>query len=101
MSRGIRFHDTSYFRNQLIQINPVSGRIARSNCVAHVLDDIVGATPVCRYVHEDVAQRLAIVFTSVNKTLASMGAGDYGRQRLVKLMGERCSHLTEQAHPAE
>ena len=45
-----------YFRDQLIQIDPAPGRIAFLNCVAHVLDDLVSAMPVCYHVDEDVAQ---------------------------------------------
>ena len=41
----IRPDDMRYIRDQLIQINPAPGRIAFLNCVAHILDDIVGAAP--------------------------------------------------------
>ncbi len=46
----IRPDDMRYIRDQLIQINSAPGRIAFLNCVAHVLDDIVGAMSVRHHV---------------------------------------------------
>jgi hypothetical protein len=67
-----------YIRDQLIQIDPAPGRFAFLDCVAHVLDDLVGAMPVCYHVDEDVAQDLRIFLASVNKALAGIGIGNDG-----------------------
>ena len=45
MGHCIRPDDTRYLSDQLIQTNPVPGGVALLNCVAHVLDDLVGAYP--------------------------------------------------------
>ena len=54
----IRSDGMSYFIYQLIQIKPVPARIAFLNCVAHILDDVVGAMAGCHHVDEDLAQGL-------------------------------------------
>ena len=77
-----------YFSDQLIQINPAPGRIAFLNCVAHVLDDLVGAAPVCLYVDQDLAQRCRVFLTPVDKPHSSIRIADDGRERLIQFMGE-------------
>ena len=50
----IRPDDMCYISDQLIQINRAPDSIAFLNCVAHVLDDLVRAMPVCYDVDKDV-----------------------------------------------
>ena len=97
----IRPDDMRYIRDQLIQIDPVPGRIAFLNCVAHVRNDIVGAAPVCLHVDKDLAQRSRVLLTLVDRPHSSIRIRDDGRERLVQLMGERGSHLTEQAYSGQ
>ena len=90
-----------YVSDQLIQINPAPGRIAFLNCVTHVADDIVGAAPVCLHVDQDLAQRSRVLLTLVDRPHSSIRIGDDGRERLVQLMGEGCSHLAKQAYSGQ
>ncbi len=77
-----------YFSDQLIQIDPVPGRMAFLNCVTHVADDIVGAAPVCLHVDKDLAQRSRVLLASVDRPHSSIRIGDDGRERLIQFMGE-------------
>jgi hypothetical protein len=77
-----------YFSDQLIQIDPVPGRIAFLNCVAHVVDDIVGAAPVCLHVDQDLAQHFRVFLTLVDKPHSSIRIADDTRERLIQFMSE-------------
>ena len=68
----IRPNDMRYIRDQLIQINPAPAGIAFLNCVAHVVDDIVGAAPVCLHVDQDIAQGRRVFPALVDKARTAL-----------------------------
>ncbi len=78
MPHRIRSHDMRYLCDQFIQIDRASGRIAFLNCIAHVLDDFVGAVSVCNDVGQDLVQGRRVSLSPLNKPHSSIRIADDG-----------------------